>query len=219
MKRRAGRQTSGEKQPPPRSRGVLAVSVWLLVLGVAFVLSVVLPFVGGSLLKVIVPWREIEQPLSLLLGLGFVLGAAGGWSGSLPAIQCRGRRAARKSTRASCWSPLGSAAQGSSRSGWPPDLALGSSVGRNPGLAFVPAAVFDLRPASARKLRAFQQSGPWLGFGRSGMRSSRRTCQLSARTWFTRLRKDRRGQSDVRERPSDPRGASARTGTRPSAGC
>jgi hypothetical protein len=78
MKRRAGRQTSGEKQPPPRSRGVLAVSVWLLVLGVAFVLNVVLPFVGGSLLKVIVPWREIEQPLSVLLGLGFVLGAAGG---------------------------------------------------------------------------------------------------------------------------------------------
>src|SRR3954447_14976627 len=79
MKRGAGRQSSGEEQALPRSlREVVAGSVWLLVFGVALVMSLVLPFLVGVLLRLIVPWREIEQPVSVVLGLAFVLGAAGG---------------------------------------------------------------------------------------------------------------------------------------------
>lgn len=57
-------------------REVLANSAYLLALGVALVLGVALPFVALLFLISFVPSREMEQPISLVFGLGMILVAA-----------------------------------------------------------------------------------------------------------------------------------------------
>ena len=80
MKRRAGWRTWREKQvlPRPSFREMFSESAYLLALGVALVVGVALPFVALLFLMSFVPSRGMEQPILVVIGLGFVLVAAWG---------------------------------------------------------------------------------------------------------------------------------------------
>jgi hypothetical protein len=81
MKRRAGWQTWREKQvlPRPSLREMLSASAYLLALGVALVVGVALPLVALLFLMSFVPPRGLEQPILVVIGLGFVLFAVWGF--------------------------------------------------------------------------------------------------------------------------------------------